>query len=618
MQLTIQYSETSLEKALQETFASAEDLLRDLKIGDDNSVIDIATYLQQLRQLTRAVSEPLKIAVVGDFKRGKSTFVNALLGRDIVTMDVLPETVLITEVHAGNEERTEIHLEDGGVILLQTEDRVSTRLTSIIEHIQKPIRHLKIVHDNSNLDNIMLVDTPGLGDLNWRFERMVQVWIQEADVIFYVTAAISPLSQTERQFLYSTVKPLDMSSFQFVVNMMDQMSTAEERTKILNRVRTELHRDFKDASVIGISAKEALLKQLDPAEEVDQDLYKTFQGMQQDLKSVYAEQKNLIRSERSAKRLSVLLQFVERDIQIRMNDVSGSSLTDRLRSLEQELENIPQQYQDAMATFENKIASFKSDTVLWMSEFVERFYDEVIPQFETQDGEHAQRHFPFFASDVFREALGSCIHHHLRELEAEHSTAEYDNSTMHDIGDDVAELSQRTNNLFNYGLFTGNAVLLGGLVQLYAVSSSISMLGQAILQGNLAGLAVSVGLLAGSSVVGMFKDSTVSEADAAREILAQSKENLKSGIHGAVEEQYDLILAEIHQQQLQIQEQHQVSVKARVQNLQQLLLQDEQQQARYRTGLETRLTRCTSLREQIAALRTRQVSTLSFKHSDNT
>ena len=53
-----------------------------------------ALELEELRQ--RLVEQRLQIAVLGQFKRGKSTFLNALLGQPILPTGVLPLTAVRT------------------------------------------------------------------------------------------------------------------------------------------------------------------------------------------------------------------------------------------------------------------------------------------------------------------------------------------------------------------------------------------------------------------------------------------------------------------------------------------------------------------------------------------
>jgi ribosome biogenesis GTPase A len=62
-------------------------------------------------------SEPFTLVILGDFKRGKSTIINALLGREIAPSNVSPETYTINEISYGEQRSVEAVLENGQRIL---------------------------------------------------------------------------------------------------------------------------------------------------------------------------------------------------------------------------------------------------------------------------------------------------------------------------------------------------------------------------------------------------------------------------------------------------------------------------------------------------------------------
>ncbi|HNH47524.1 MAG TPA: dynamin family protein, partial [Myxococcota bacterium] len=144
-------------------------------------------WLKQLRDGIAAVktrlSRPFCLLVVGDFKRGKSTLVNALLRQELVTTDVAPETVVITELNHGPELKMELHLADGGRVRLRQEDLPSASLTRIMEQLPGPVDILKIEAPIPFLEGLAIVDSPGTGDLLWRFDRRVQDYLPRADAI---------------------------------------------------------------------------------------------------------------------------------------------------------------------------------------------------------------------------------------------------------------------------------------------------------------------------------------------------------------------------------------------------------------------------------------------------
>ena len=106
------------------------------------------------------------VAVVGEFKTGKSTFVNALLGVDVVPTDVIPATATLNRLTYGMDSSIEVLYKDGhrhsvGFDKLKefvTKEFVTTDLLDTIDEvvIHHPAPYL--------LNNVDIIDTPGLND----------------------------------------------------------------------------------------------------------------------------------------------------------------------------------------------------------------------------------------------------------------------------------------------------------------------------------------------------------------------------------------------------------------------------------------------------------------------
>ena len=77
-------------------------------LGDDYALS--ISELEQLRQ--RLAEGRFHLAVLGQFKRGKSTLLNALLGDDLLPTDILPVTAIPTYIKAGERPGVEVHFID--------------------------------------------------------------------------------------------------------------------------------------------------------------------------------------------------------------------------------------------------------------------------------------------------------------------------------------------------------------------------------------------------------------------------------------------------------------------------------------------------------------------------
>ncbi|NEQ27756.1 MAG: dynamin family protein, partial [Microcoleus sp. SIO2G3] len=163
----------------------------------------------QISQILSRLEADFVLVLVGDFKRGKSTLINALLGEPVVTTDVTPETVTINHIQYGSETKINVCLTDGGQVELEKDELKSEQLNLILEKLPQPVSHLKIETSNEWLRGLRLVDTPGTGDIFKRFDSKVHTYLLQADAVIFVVSALAPFAESEQAFLQMSVIPQD-------------------------------------------------------------------------------------------------------------------------------------------------------------------------------------------------------------------------------------------------------------------------------------------------------------------------------------------------------------------------------------------------------------------------
>lgn len=115
-------------------------------------------------EVLRRLEGPLQVAVAGRIKSGKSTLVNALIGRRIAPTDIGECTRLVTRFQYGTVDRLEIVLRDGGkrVVPFGSDGMIPDDLG--VEWAE--ISHIEAYLTNAVLRNMTVIDTPGLGSLD--------------------------------------------------------------------------------------------------------------------------------------------------------------------------------------------------------------------------------------------------------------------------------------------------------------------------------------------------------------------------------------------------------------------------------------------------------------------
>jgi GTP-binding protein EngB required for normal cell division len=143
----------------------------------------------------------LEVAVVGEFKRGKSSLINALIGRDVLPVGVLPITTVPTIVERG-EAVCEVIYRDGGTEIhpLETVARFVTEELNPGNRLGVD-RVLVRLHSPLLDEGVRIADTPGVGSVFEHNTLSTTAYLPDLDAAVLVTSADPPISEGERAFL---------------------------------------------------------------------------------------------------------------------------------------------------------------------------------------------------------------------------------------------------------------------------------------------------------------------------------------------------------------------------------------------------------------------------------
>lgn len=190
--------------------AAATDEL-DAFVGDVRSTArrldrdDLADRLDEIRR--RAARTDTVVCVVGEFKKGKSALINAVLGSAVCPVDDDLATAAVTVVRYGETPSAIVHRREGGKSIVEPIDPAS-----VPDWAQEPVdrdarRDVDLVEvriPSSLLEGgLTLVDTPGVGGLNAGHAAATLAFLPSADALVFVTDASAELSGPELEFLAS-------------------------------------------------------------------------------------------------------------------------------------------------------------------------------------------------------------------------------------------------------------------------------------------------------------------------------------------------------------------------------------------------------------------------------
>ncbi len=241
------------QKELAEILQEASEVTSGLNMSKEKE-------LAQLSEKTR--SDTFKIMVTGTFKNGKSTFINALLGEEILPAYALPCTAVINELKYGTEKRAILHFRNplpdplperlaekavrhmekhkGGAIppleipYDEIEDYVVIPMDMADENLakqaklQSPYAKVEVFYPLELLQNgVEIIDSPGLNEDETR-TRVTQEYLQKVDAILYILNAGAICAQDEMAFVERDLLGNDFESVFFVVNKFDLIRPGQQ------------------------------------------------------------------------------------------------------------------------------------------------------------------------------------------------------------------------------------------------------------------------------------------------------------------------------------------------------------------------------------------------------
>lgn len=133
-------------------------------IDDTASSPKLARLHSELCQARERLQQPMRVAIVGLIKAGKSTAMNALLGEEVVATGTIETTFNVNWLCFGKEKRLEIHFKDNRPPQTRTFEELSALTRRAREHEQflLSIKYIKAYFPNEILQVLQLIDTPGL------------------------------------------------------------------------------------------------------------------------------------------------------------------------------------------------------------------------------------------------------------------------------------------------------------------------------------------------------------------------------------------------------------------------------------------------------------------------
>jgi len=376
------------------------DLLREIAIlSEDTGAATLAKKLRDDR-IPRLEEEKFHLVVLGEFNHGKTTFVNALLGAAVLPMGVTPTTAVIHQV---------VHGVRGAKAIMESGESKVVPFDEVGSYVvggsatTDAVRYLEVHYPSALLNmggqgegggGVVLVDTPGVNDLNSTRAEITYSYVPKADAILFLLDAGQILKESERTFLANKLLSQSRDKVLFVINKIDLLDE-DEKAQALAYARTQLAKLVVEPRVYAVSAEKALggEREASGLGVLERDLVRFLEedrgrvlldnALDEGLRTAITLRRGI-----DVQKQALLLDHVE--------------LEKRLATLEADLSSTRDSHARREQKIREQLAGIKALVRKECEEFGKRFSASLPAEIESSKADDLKRYLPNFMEERFR------------------------------------------------------------------------------------------------------------------------------------------------------------------------------------------------------------------------
>ena len=186
----------------------------------------------------------IDVAILGQFKAGKSSFLNSLVGKPLLPVGVIPVTTTITRLQYGKKEMVIIRYFDGQQIEVDI-----TAIEEFTSEAHNPANQKNVEMVDVELPSLekyaglRLVDTPGLGSIFKYHMETSENWLPEVGTALLAISSDRPLAQNDLQLIRDLRK--HTPKIVLLLTKADLLSP-EQQKEVIHFFRTALKRELHE------------------------------------------------------------------------------------------------------------------------------------------------------------------------------------------------------------------------------------------------------------------------------------------------------------------------------------------------------------------------------------
>ncbi len=347
------------------------------------STLGIETWKETLQNLKERVSkDAFRVMVIGEFKVGKSTLINGLLGEEILPASRLPSTAIINEIKWGDLPRAIIHYKQSEDGTQQQPEEISVNKLeeyTVIQHevsdnYVSPYEKVEIFWPLELCHNgVEIIDTPGLSE-SAIHEQITLSYLPKVDAIVFVFSSQMILSISELNII-ENIKNYGYEDIFFVCNRFDLVRN-KEKDSVKNYVRNKLSPHIlpgkEGERVFFVSAVDALDGRL----EGDEDLV-----INSGVPDLETKLEKFLTSDIGKIKLTRAVKILKESIQVAQEDIPNTKAMlkterEKLEKRSPEIKESLNQLQFEREKIEVRISQFFQDLEILIYDKTDVFYQE--------------------------------------------------------------------------------------------------------------------------------------------------------------------------------------------------------------------------------------------------
>jgi len=376
--------------------AKREIVARFQQLAEVAEAVGMITLSRDIRttRIPKLEAERFHLVVLGEFNHGKSTFVNALLGDDILPTGITPTTASINHVIYAPTPTARVMLVTGESKPLDTSQL--KEWVTVAGGRASEVAYVELGYPSELLtNNVVLVDTPGVNDLNEQRAEVTYGYVPRADAVVFLLDAGQALKDSEREFLRSRVLESARDRLIFVLGKMDMLST-DEKKAVVEYVRGGLAKITPDPVVFPLSAKD-WAKSKDPASGMPE--------LMQYLERFLARDRAQVILDNAAGDASRTAAYLENNLGVRLHSYSMDikELEQRINAVRDQLDTSKRKLDELHVRIDADAESIKTQIGLDLEAFAKSFVQALPAQIDAVDANDVKAYLPAFIEDKFKE-----------------------------------------------------------------------------------------------------------------------------------------------------------------------------------------------------------------------